>query len=81
MEWSRKGGRTMTTEEMREHLSAKRDFTFIASTGAKVTVDCSLLRSMTPQEAKARQDHFQRVAQRIRLKYAAQLAGGGANGA
>ena len=68
----------MTPEEMRENLREMRDFTFIASTGAKVTVDCSRLRSMTPEENKARQDHFQRVAQRIRLKYAAQLAGGGA---
>ena len=68
----------MTPEEMRENLREMRDFTFIASTGAKVTVKGSLLRSITPEENKARQDHFQRVAQRIRLKYAAQLAGGGA---
>lgn len=70
----------MTPEEMRENLREMRDFTFIASTGAKVTVKGSLLRSITSEENKARQDYAQSVWQRIRLKYAAQLAGGGANG-
>lgn len=70
----------MTPEEMRENLREMRDFTFIASTGAKVIVKGSLLRSITPEENKARQDYAQSVWQRVRLKYAAQLAGGGASG-
>ena len=70
----------MTPEEMRENLREMRDFTFIASTGAKVTDKGSLLCSITPEGNKARQDYAQSVWQRIRLKYAAQLAGGGANG-
>lgn len=70
----------MTPEEMRENLREMRDFTFVASTGAKVTVKGSVLQSITPEEMKARQNYAQGVWQRIRLKYAAQLAGGGANG-
>lgn len=70
----------MTTEEMRENLREMRDFTFIASTGATVHVDCSLLRSMTPEELRARQEKFDRLAQKLRIKYAARLAGGVANG-
>ena len=70
----------MTPEEMRENLREMRDFTFVASTGAKVTVKGSVLQSITPEEMKARQNYAQGVWQRIRLKYAAQLAGGGASG-
>lgn len=72
----RKGDGTMTPEEMRENLREMRDFTFIASTGATVHVDCSLLRSMTPQERNARRERFNQLAQRIRMKYATRVAGG-----
>lgn len=70
----------MTPEEMRENLREMRDFTFVASTGATVHVDCSLLRSMTPKEMQARQERFDHLAQRLRIKYAAKLAGGVADG-
>lgn len=60
----------MTPEEMRENLREMRDFTFIASTGATVHVDCSLLRSMTRAEMQARQERFNQLAQRLRIKYA-----------
>ena len=70
----------MTPEEMRENLREMRDFTFIASTGAKVTVDCSLLRTMTAQEHAARRERFNRLAQELRMKYAVRLEGGAAHG-
>lgn len=66
----------MTPEEMRENLREMRDFTFVASTGATVHVDCSQLRSMTPKEMQARQERFDQLAQRIRMKYATRVAGG-----
>lgn len=56
----------------RQKCEAMEDFTFTASTGATVTMNFSILRSMTPQERKARRDNFNRLAQEIRTKYAAQ---------
>lgn len=70
----------MTPEEMRENLREKRDFTFIASTGAKVTVDCSPLRSMTQRENQERSESFNRLAQQLRLKYATRMEGDAVNG-
>ena len=70
----------MTPEEMRENLREMRDFTFVASTGATVHVDCSLLRSMSPQERQERRARFDRLAQELRLKYAVRLEGGTAHG-
>lgn len=70
----------MTPEEMRENLREMRDFTFVASTGATVHVYGSQLRSMTPKEMQARQERFNQLAQRIRMKYATRVAGGACDG-
>lgn len=61
----------MTGEEIRERMQKMEDFTFTASTGAKVTMDLSLLRSMSEEEREASRASFNRLTQQLRIKYAA----------
>ena len=64
----------MTIEERRAKARAMEDYTFIASTGVKVTMDFSLLRSMSEEERRYNRARFERVAREMTIKYAAQLA-------
>ena len=60
----------MTGEEMRAQMARMEDFSFTASTGAKVTMDLSLLRSMSEAERKAARARFDALANELRRKYA-----------
>ena len=59
----------ISVEEFRENMRQMKDFSFTASNGVKVTMNLSLLRSMTPEEREARARHRDRVLQEMYDKY------------
>lgn len=68
------GGEDMTAEERRQKARAMEDYEFTASTGVRVIMDFSLLRSMSEEERRYNRARFDRVCREMTMKYAAQLA-------
>ena len=61
-------------DAFRENMQQMKDFTFTASTGVKVKMDLSLLRSMSEAERAAARRRFDVLASELRIKYARQAA-------
>lgn len=55
-------------------METMQDRTYIDRYGVKITMDWSLVRSMSEAERQQRRDNFNRLAQEIRLKYARRAA-------
>jgi hypothetical protein len=55
-------------------MEKMQDVTYIDRYGVKITLDWSLVRSMSEAERQQRRDNFNRLAQEIRLKYAKRAA-------
>lgn len=55
-------------------MEKMQDVTYIDRYGVKITMDWSLVRSMSEAERQQRRDNFNRLAQEIRLKYARRAA-------
>ena len=55
-------------------MEKMQDRTYIDRYGVKITMDWSLVRSMSEAERQQRRDNFNRLAQEIRLKYAKRAA-------
>lgn len=55
-------------------MEKMQDVTYIDRWGVKITMDWSLVRSMSEAERQQRRDNFNRLAQEIRLKYARRAA-------
>lgn len=55
-------------------METMQDRTYIDRYGVKITMDWSLVRSMSEAERQQRRENFNRLAQEIRLKYARRAA-------
>lgn len=64
----------ISVEEMRTRMARMEDFSFTAGTGVKVTMDLSLLRSMSEEERRAARARFDALAAELRRKYARAVA-------
>lgn len=64
----------ISIEEFRDNMREMKDFSFTASTGVRVKMDLSLLRSMSEEERIAARQKTQRLFDELRIKYARQIA-------
>lgn len=64
----------ISVDEFRSRARRMEDFSFTASTGARVTMDLSLLRSMGEEERLAARRRFDDLAAELRIKYARKAA-------
>lgn len=55
-------------------MEKRQDVTFKASTGATITIRWSALNDVPEKELQRRREEFNRLAQQIRMKYAARIA-------
>ena len=60
----------ISVDEFRGRMQRMEDFSFTASTGAKVTMDLSALRAMSEEERRAARARFDVLAAKLRNKYA-----------